>query len=166
MRFRFCLTPLIAILLLLSSACGRNDAADDRVDVPVLEANQDVDTSQAPGADAVVDDAKRGATITLRQNIVRTRHLFDASVTAGKIAYKATTVTVAMGAASGVSSSDATLAAGVFLGCFPAGNQDQFMDNAALNASTGVITVTLAANATAANTFRCLTLKANAQGVP
>lgn len=59
------------------------------------------------------------------------------------------TVTVAQGASSGT----ATVVAGsTIIGIYPAGNQDQFVDNVAISGTT--LTVTLAANATAINTYK------------
>lgn len=65
---------------------------------------------------------------------------------------KLVAITVNAAAASGVSSADADLVGGVIVGIVPTGNQDQFVDNVTVSA-TGVVTVTLAANATANNTF-------------
>lgn len=63
------------------------------------------------------------------------------------------TVTVAASATSGT----ATVVAGsVILGIYPAGNQDQFVDNVAI--STTTLTVTLAAAATADNTYKVVVL--------
>jgi hypothetical protein len=59
------------------------------------------------------------------------------------------TVTVALGQTTGT----ATVPAGaVILGIYPAGNQDQLVDNVAISGTT--LTVTLAAAATAANTLK------------
>lgn len=66
--------------------------------------------------------------------------------------FKLVAVTVSAAAASGVSAADPDLVGGVIIGIVPSGNQDQFVDNVAISA-TGVITVTLGANATANNTF-------------
>lgn len=68
---------------------------------------------------------------------------------------KTVTVTVNTSASSGT----ATIAAGsTILGIYPAGNQDQFVDNVALSGTT--LTVTLAANATATNTYKVTYLEA------
>jgi hypothetical protein len=66
--------------------------------------------------------------------------------------FKKVAVTVAAAASSGVSAADPDLVAGSIMGIVPAGNQDQFVDDVTVSA-TGVITVTLAANATADNDF-------------
>ncbi|MDI9934690.1 hypothetical protein QM806_04375 [Rhodococcus sp. IEGM 1351] len=64
------------------------------------------------------------------------------------------TVTVDAAAASGT----ATVVAGsTILGIYPAGNQDQLVDNVAI--STTTLTVTLAANATATNTYKVVVLE-------
>ena len=62
------------------------------------------------------------------------------------------TVVVATGAGSGVGVANPRLTGGQILGYYPAGNQDQFVDSIVLNAN-GSVTVTLAANATADNTY-------------
>ena len=54
---------------------------------------------------------------------------------------------------SSATSGTATVVAGsVVLGVYPAGNQDQFVDNVAISGTT--LTVTLAAAATATNTYK------------
>ena len=65
---------------------------------------------------------------------------------------KLVAITVSAAASSGVSAADADLVGGVIVGIVPAGNQDQFVDDVTVSA-TGVITVTLGANATADNDF-------------
>jgi len=65
---------------------------------------------------------------------------------------KSVAVTVALGASSGVSAADLELVGGVILGYYPTSNQDQLVDSIALGA-TGIVTVTLAAAATADNVF-------------
>jgi hypothetical protein len=107
--------------------------------------------------------AQRSVT-NLRSNQIRTRHLIDGSVTSGKLAIKAVTVLVNAAATTGSSAADPTLAGGFLVACTPNANQDQLLDNAVLNAD-GSITLTLAAAATAQNSFSCKAIKANAQGV-
>jgi hypothetical protein len=159
----------IALLAaIFAIGCGASDppeTADDST--PVAQTN-DVDDSTAPegdDADPAQGVGPLGAAAFIRNDQLRTRHLRNGSVTAGKVAYVVSAVTVAMGAATGSSAADPTLAGGVLISCDPSSNQDQHMDNAVLNAD-GSVTITLAANATAANAFRCVSLKANAQGVP
>ncbi|MHB9019364.1 MAG: hypothetical protein ACYC3G_00600 [Minisyncoccota bacterium] len=67
-------------------------------------------------------------------------------------------ITVAAAATSGASAANAELIGGTILAILPTGNQDQLVDNVVLGA-TGVITVTLAAAATANNTFNVMVLK-------
>ena len=66
--------------------------------------------------------------------------------------FKLVAVTVAAVASSGVSTADPDLVGGTIIGIVPTGNQDQFVDDVTVSA-TGVITVTLAAAATAENSF-------------
>ncbi|NOZ68008.1 MAG: DUF2190 family protein [Deferribacteres bacterium] len=61
-------------------------------------------------------------------------------------------VTVAAGTTAGSSAADTALVGAEVIGIYPTGNQDQLVDNVAVNAD-GSITVTLAAAATADNTF-------------
>jgi hypothetical protein len=64
------------------------------------------------------------------------------------------TVTVALGQTTGT----VTVVTGsTILGFYPAGNQDQFVDSVAI--ATTVCTVTLAAAATAANTYKVVVLE-------
>lgn len=114
--------------------------------------------------DAVEAEAQTRQSFNLRSNQIRTRHLFDGVVTAGKVGMKTVAVTVLATAATGSSAVDADLAGGVLIACNANSNQDQHMDNAVLNAD-GSITITLAANATANNVFRCVAFKANAKGI-
>lgn len=86
-----------------------------------------------------------------------------ASIGAGKVSkpelgYIAVAITVAAAAATGSSAADPLLVGGEILGIYPTGNQDQFVDNVVLNGD-GSVTVTLAANATANNTFKVVVLK-------
>lgn len=155
---------LTLVLSLVSFACG--DSGDRDQQAQASGANVDTDTSQAPGMeqDAATPEGARTAPFNIRSNTIRTRHLFDGSVTAGKIALAAVTVNVNAAAATGSSAANPDLVGGVLISCDPAGNQDQHLDNAVLNGD-GSITATLAANATAQNNFRCIVFKANAKGV-
>lgn len=69
------------------------------------------------------------------------------------------TVTVDAAATSGSAAVDTSIIGGTVIGIVPAGNQDQFVDNVAID-GTGVLTVTLAAAATAINTFKVAVQKA------
>ena len=73
-------------------------------------------------------------------------------------AIKSVAVTVAATQTSGSSAADPDLVNGVVLGMHPTGNQDQYVDNVALNAD-GSVTITLAATATANNTFKVIVAK-------
>jgi len=76
------------------------------------------------------------------------------AVKQSELAYEEVTVTVAAGATSGT----ATVTEGaIVLGYYPAGNQDQFVDNISISATT--LTLTLAAAATADNVFKVVLLK-------
>lgn len=148
MKLRF-LFAFVALALMLG--CGSQPAAPP-------------DTSTPPEPSAGVQEPLGAGPATIRTNQIRTRHLFDGSVTAGKIAFKTVAVSVTNGTAAATTAVDATIAGGVLVGCTPTGNQDQFIDNVVLNAN-GSITVTLAANATATNTFNCVAVKPNGQGI-
>ncbi|MFF6951820.1 hypothetical protein ACFZAD_24575 [Streptomyces iakyrus] len=75
-----------------------------------------------------------------------------AAAATGKIVLEDVTVT------AGNPSGTATVTAGsTVIGIYPAGNQDQFVDNVAIASTT--LTVTLAANATANNVFKVAVLE-------
>lgn len=165
---RVSLLALIAALSVSIPACGRDDQQQpqDRREAPPSPPNADVDKSTAPAdeSEPQMPEGARGVRASLYANQIRTRHLFDGTVTAGKIGYVAITVNVNAAATSGTNTAEPLAIGGVLVGCHPSGNQDQFMDNVTLNSGTGVITVTLAAAATAQNNFRCIVWKANALG--
>jgi hypothetical protein len=79
-------------------------------------------------------------------------------VTKTKLGFKVVSITMAAGATTGSSAADPELVGGQILGYYPTGNQDQLVDNIVLNADDSV-TITLAAAATAANTFNVIVLK-------
>jgi len=97
-------------------------------------------------------------TAELATGAIKTEDISDGVVTKPKIGYKAVDVTVAAGATSGSSAADPELVGGEIIGYYQTGNQDQLVDNVALGAD-GSITITLAAAATAANTFKVVVLK-------
>lgn len=66
--------------------------------------------------------------------------------------FKLVAVTVSAASASGASAADTDIVWGKIIGIVPTGNQDQFVDNVAI-AADWAVTVTLAANATADNTY-------------
>jgi len=80
------------------------------------------------------------------------------AVTKAKMGYKVVAITVAATATSGSSAADAELVGGEILGYYSTGNQDQLVDSVVLNAD-GSVTVTLAAAATAGNTFNVVVAK-------
>lgn len=91
----------------------------------------------------------------LRRNEVRTQHLLNGSVTGPKLAIKAKAITVTAAGTTGSSAADpdcTTAGGALILGFRQTGNQDQHLDNLVLNAD-GSVTATLAAAATANNTF-------------
>jgi hypothetical protein len=167
-------TAMVA-LMVGAFACNngpsRNDNSAEHQKAASARNNDAPDTSKAPGSDDPEASAQqpgmRGASgavsPNLRSNQVRTRHLMDGTVTAGKIGFTAVTVNVAATSATGSSAAAPTLVGGSLWACTPSGNQDQLMDNAVLNGD-GSITITLAAAATAINNFRCIVVKANTQG--
>lgn len=112
--------------------------------------------ANAVGTEELQDSAVTTAKIA--DSNVTTAKLADGAVTKAKLGYKVVTVTVAAGATSGSSAADSELEGGEIVGIYPAGNQDQFVDNVVLNAD-GSVTVTLAAAATDDNTFKVVVLK-------
>jgi len=87
-----------------------------------------------------------------------TRQLPKGQISKVELGYKVVSITVAAAATSGSSAADPELVGGEILGYYPTGNQDQLVDNVAL-AADGSITITLAAAATADNTFNVVVLK-------
>lgn len=76
-------------------------------------------------------------------------------LSAASLNYSVIAVTVALGQTAGTG---VVVAGAIVLGIYPAGNQDQFVDNVAIAGTT--LTVTLAAAATAANAFKVVVLNA------
>jgi hypothetical protein len=152
----------IAIALITASCnAGRQEPEQSPANTAT---NADTDTSESPGATAESPEGLRTAAAQLRSDQIRTRHLVNNAVTAGKVALTAVTVNVAGAATTGSSAAAPTLVGGILISCDPSGNQDQHMDNAVLNGD-GSITVTLAVAATAQNNFRCIVFRANSFGV-
>jgi len=96
-------------------------------------------------------------TAEIEDGAVSTAKIAANAVTAAKTFVKTVAVTVAAAATSGSSAADSDLVGGTILGHYSTGNQDQFVDNVVLNAD-GSVTVTLAAAATADNTFNVVVL--------
>jgi len=90
---------------------------------------------------------------------IETAEIADGAVRKSKVGYKVVTVTVSAGQTTGSSSADPDLVGGEILGMYSAGNQDQLVDNVVLN-TNGSVTITLAATATANNTFKVVVLQA------
>jgi len=91
---------------------------------------------------------------SLSTDAVRAKEVAPNAVKQSELAYEEVTVTVTAGTASGT----ATVTEGaIVLGYYPAGNQDQFVDNISISATT--LTITLAAAATADNIFKVVLLK-------
>jgi len=86
---------------------------------------------------------------------VGTSELADAAVNQSKLSYEVVAITVAAAATSGTGT---CTSGSIILGYYPTGNQDQLVDSVAVSATT--VTITLAAAATAANTFNVVLLKA------
>lgn len=85
---------------------------------------------------------------------VSTTMIADDAVDKDKLDYEVASVTVAATATSGTATVTAN---SVIIGYYPTGNQDQLVDNIAISGTT--LTVTLAAAATADNTFNVVLLK-------
>jgi hypothetical protein len=103
-------------------------------------------------ADGAVNAAK------IADGTIVAAEIASGAVTKAKMGLKVVAVTVAAGATSGSSAADAELAGGEILGYYPTGNQDQLVDSVVLGAD-GSVTVTLAAGATADNTFNVVVAK-------
>ncbi|MBW2675547.1 MAG: hypothetical protein JRD89_19410 [Deltaproteobacteria bacterium] len=95
----------------------------------------------------------------LEDEAVTNAKIADNAVTAGKMFAKTVSVTVAATATSGSSAADPDLVGGAIVGYYPTGNQDQLVDSIVLNPD-GSVTITLAAAATADNTFNVVVLAA------
>lgn len=91
----------------------------------------------------------------LAANSVNNAAMADDAIKQAELDTETVTVTVSAGSASGT----ATVTSGsIILGWRPTGNNDQFVDNIAISGTT--LTITLAANAVADNTFSVILLKA------
>ena len=91
---------------------------------------------------------------TLAANSVNNTAMADDAIKQAELDTETVSVTVSAGNSSGT----ATVTSGsIVLGWRPTGNNDQFVDNIAVSGTT--LTVTLATNATADNTFSVVLLK-------
>lgn len=144
--------PRVAFKLVWNELVALDGRIDD-VEAGTVAAGSISETELANGA---VTESKLGTgAVTsgkLGNGSVATAKIADDAITAGKLGFKAVVVTVALEATTGSSAADATLVDGALLGILPTGNQDQIVDDVDLNAD-GSITITLAAAATAENTF-------------
>lgn len=125
---------------------GRENIADDAVGSDQI-ADDSVDTQHL--ADDAVEQAQ------MADNSVGNPQLTDDSVKKAELDYEVVPVIVSAGNPSGTGTATA---GGQIIGYHPTANQDQFVDNITLITTT--VTVTLAANATADNTFNVVLLKA------
>jgi len=138
----------------------RDKIAHRTIDTNRLE---DAAVSTAKIADSAISTAKIAdaavSTAKIADAAVTNAKIAANAVTAGKMFAKTVAVTVAAGATSGSSAADADLEGGAIVGYYPTGNQDQLVDSIVLNAD-GSVTITLAAAATADNTFNVVVLAA------
>jgi hypothetical protein len=89
----------------------------------------------------------------LRIDQVRSSHILDGTIGDMDLGLTVHVCNVAAAGTTVTSAVDAASVNGQILGVFPAGNQDQLIDNVVLNAN-GSVTVTLAAAAVAINNIR------------
>ena len=93
--------------------------------------------------------------VDIAPGAVGTSELADAAVNQSKLSYEVVAITVAAAATSGTGT---CTSGSIILGYYSTGNQDQLVDSVAVSGTT--VTITLAAAATAANTFNVVLLKA------
>ena len=125
--------------------------AESRIDGRLLK-RKSVGGDKTTGTSDIADDSI--TTAMIQALAVTTAKLAAAAVTQAKLSYETVNVTVNAGASTGT----ATVTSGsIVLGWYATGNQDQFIDNISIAGTT--LTITLAANATANNTFTVILLK-------
>ena len=91
---------------------------------------------------------------TIADGSITSAMLASAAVIQSKFSYESVNVTVTAGNPSGTG----TVTSGsIVIGWYATGNQDQLVDNISISSTT--LTITLAANATANNTFTVILLK-------
>src|SRR3990167_1528556 len=91
----------------------------------------------------------------LAANAVNNAAMADDAIKQAELDYEQVSVTVSAAASTGTAT---VTASSIVIGWRATGNQDQFIDNISISGTT--LTVTLAANATADNTFQITLLKA------
>ena len=91
---------------------------------------------------------------TIAASTITNTMMADDAIKQAELDYEVVAVTVSAGASTGTG----TVTSGsIVLGYRPTGNNDQFVDNVSISGTT--LTITLAANATADNTFSVVLLK-------
>ena len=91
---------------------------------------------------------------TIAAGTITSTMLGSAAVIQSKLSYEVVAVTVTAGNPSGTGS---CTSGSIIIGWRPTGNNDQFVDDISVSGTT--VTVTLATNATANNTFSVILLK-------
>lgn len=102
----------------------------------------------------VGDDKVYNVSSAIADNSVSKAKMLDDSVGKNELDTEEVAVTVSAGNPSGTGT---CTSGSIIIGFRPSGNNDQFVDNIAVSGTT--VTVTLAANATADNTFVVILLK-------
>ena len=118
--------------------------------IPFLDPNREAGQfkSEDIGTDTLL-------AVDIADGAVGNSELANAAVSKAKLSYEVVAITVAAAATSGTGT---CTSGSIILGYYPTGNQDQLVDSVAVSATT--VTITLAAAATAANTFNVVLLKA------
>ena len=121
------------------------------------------DAPDSPGANRIdgrlvkrksVTDDKLQNISSIADNTITNAMMTNDAIKQAELDYEQVSVTVSAGASTGT----ATVTTGsIVIGWRATGNQDQFVDNISISSTT--LTVTLAANATADNTFQITLLK-------
>jgi hypothetical protein len=102
--------------------------------------------------DGAVTDGKIGSDAVTNEKII------NQAINQDKLSYTVIPVTVAPMGTSGESIADPTIENGVIIGCYPIGNQDQFVTNVEITEDFKA-KVTLGSAATTPNIFNVVILK-------